>query len=397
MKVTLIGVGSGTAGTLTAEAVRALTESDVIIGAKRLIRALDDRFTQNRISAAATDEILEQLKNTDHSRAAVVFSGDSGFYSGARLLIPGLREIGIDAEVIPGLSSVQLLSARLMRPWQDWRLVSAHGAECDVISEVMHGDPVFILTGGAVTPNTVCNELIKAGLSYLTVSVGENLGLPDEKITVDTAESAAAMAFSPLNVVLVDAAPVMAKRTPGWRDDMFIRGDVPMTKQTVRAAILSKLGVRDSDVTWDIGAGTGSVSAELATVSRRVYAVELDSEACALIERNRERFHAWNLNLIHGRAPEVLEALPAPDAVFVGGTKGELSAVIDAVLRKNPQARICISAIAIETLNAAVSALSAHGIDAEVTQIAVSNVKNAGGLHMLISNNPIFLITGNCK
>ena len=112
------------------------------------------------------------------------------------------------------------------------------------------------------------------------------------------------------------------------------------------------------------------------------------------IQKNREKFAAYNLTLIEGKAPEALDTLPAPDAVFIGGTKGNMDAVIDAVLHKNPAARLCIAAIALETLSAAVAALTAHGLAAEVTQIAVSRTKTAGSLHLLMANNPVFLITG---
>lgn len=172
-----------------------------------------------------------------------------------------------------------------------------------------------------------------------------------------------------------------------------------MTKQEVRAAALAKLAVQPGDTLWDVGAGTGSVSVEMALAAPRghVYAVECDPEACGLIRQNRERFHACNLTLVEGRAPAALADLPAPDAVFIGGTKGGMEAVVDTVLARNPNARICISAIALETLSAAVAALTAHGLDAEVTQIAVSRTRPAGRLHLLMANNPIFLITGERK
>ena len=229
--------------------------------------------------------------------------------------------------------------------------------------------------------------------------MGESLGTPDEKIHFGTAQELAGQAFASLSVLLVEHAVHPERRTPGLPDEAFIRGEVPMTKQEVRAAALAKLAVRPADTLWDVGAGTGSVSVELALAAPQghVYAVECEPDACALIRRNREKFAAWNLSLIEGRAPAALEALPAPDAVFIGGTKGSMAAVVDTVLAKNANACICIAAIALESLSAAIAALTAHGLSAEVTQLAVSRTRPAGRLHLLTANNPIFLITGERK
>ena len=392
MKVALLGFGGGTPDTLTIRARRVLEESDVILGAQRLLDALPE--TAQRVSGVTAKEILNRLQKLDCAQAAVVFSGDSGFYSGARLLLPLLEENGFETEVLPGLSSVQLLAARLGRPWQDWRLASAHGVECDAVAEVMGGRPVCFLTGGSQGPAELCCQLVRAGLGDLEVTVGENLSLPGEKIIIGTAEKLMGERFVPLSVLLAESAPLMPQRTHGWPDGWFIRGRTPMTKQFVRAAALAKLAVEPNDICWDVGAGTGSVSVELSALSRRVYAVEQDGEACSLIRQNRDKFHAWNLDLIEGRAPAALESLPAPDAAFIGGSGGELVAIIASTLGKNPRVRLCVSAIALETLRAAVSAMTAHGVEAGVTQIAVSQTK--GELHLLTANNPVFLITGNC-
>lgn len=263
----------------------------------------------------------------------------------------------------------------------------------------MNHKTVFFLTGGAETPATLCAALTAAGLGDAHALVGENLGTPDEKIHFGTAQELAGQAFASLSVLLVEHAVHPEHRTPGLPDEAFIRGEVPMTKQEVRAAALAKLAVRPADTLWDVGAGTGSVSVELALAAPQghVYAVECEPDACALIRRNREKFAAWNLSLIEGRAPAALEALSAPDAVFIGGTKGSMAAVVDTVLAKNANARICIAAIALESLSAAITALTAHGLSAEVTQLAVSRTRPAGRLHLLTANNPIFLITGERK
>lgn len=297
--------------------------------------------------------------------------------------------------VLPGLSSVQMLSAALGRPWQDWKLVSAHGRACDPVAECMEGKPTFFLTGGSESPATLCAQLAAEGFGKLAAAVGENLGTPEQKVYTGTVGQLAASRFESLSVLLVEAAQVPPRRTQGLPDEAFVRGKVPMTKQEVRAAVLAKLGVQPGELLWDVGAGTGSVSVELALAAPRgrVYAVECDPEACALIRQNKEKFAVRNLTLVEGTAPAALENLPAPDAVFIGGTKGNMAAVVEAALARNPAARICISAIALETLSAAVAALTAHGLQAEVCQISVSRAKAAGKLHLLMANNPIFLIT----
>lgn len=397
MRVTLAALGGGTPETMTMECAAALKAAGCIIGAKRLLERLPEGCTQNRIAAVKPDAILAEILRQD-TDCAVVYSGDTGFYSGTRGLLPLLEEKGIPFRVLPGVSSVQLLSARLGRPWQDWNLVSAHGTECGVTAAVAAGKPAFFLTGGVLGPAEICKRLAEAGLGTLPVTVGERLSYPDEKITAGTAAELAAGTYAPLSVLLAEAAPRGEQRCPGFPDSAFLRGEVPMTKQEVRAAALAKLAAGPSDILWDVGAGTGSVSVELALAAPRgrVYAVECQEEACALIRKNRKKFSAWNLQLVEGQAPQVLRDLPAPDAAFIGGTKGNLEEIVDLTLHKNRLARVCISAIAVETLSAAVTALTGHGLEVQVTQIAVSRTKAAGGLHLLMANNPTFLITGNC-
>lgn len=171
-----------------------------------------------------------------------------------------------------------------------------------------------------------------------------------------------------------------------------------MTKQEVRAVVLAKLAPAPEDILWDVGVGTGSVSIELALAASwgRTYAVECERNACDLIRTNREKLGAWNLKLIEGTAPEALEGLEVPDGVFIGGTKGTMENVVNLVLDRNPKARICISAICIETLYQAVQVLQDRGIQPEVIQIGISRAKTAGSLHLLMANNPVFLIAGNC-
>ena len=396
MNVTLIGMGSGQPENLTLQGLAALRQADLILGARRLLAVLPAGCTENRAAAYRPDEVAELLQTSGAENAVLVYSGDTGFYSGASSMMEKLEALGVRARVLPGLSSIQLLAAALGRPWQGWNLVSAHGRTCDPVAECMQGRPTFFLTGGSEDPATLCAQLAAEGFGDVQGVVGQCLGTPEEKLFRGSVKELAAGRFNSLSVLLVEAVEGLPRRTPGLPDEAFERGDVPMTKQEVRAAVLAKLAVRPEDILWDVGAGTGSVSVELALAAPRgrVYAVECRPEGCALIKANREKFRTRNLVLVEGLAPDALSDLPAPDAVFIGGSKGSLAVIVDAALDKNPDARICVSAIALETLSAAVAALTAKGRTVQVSQIAVSRAKAVGGLHLMMAQNPIYLITG---
>lgn len=396
MNVTLIGMGSGQPENLTLQGLAALRQADLILGARRLLAVLPAGCTENRAAAYRPDEVAELLQTSGAENAVLVYSGDTGFYSGASSMMEKLEALGVRARVLPGLSSIQLLAAALGRPWQGWNLVSAHGRTCDPVAECMQGRPTFFLTGGSEDPATLCAQLAAEGFGDVQAVVGQCLGTPEEKLFRGSVKELAAGRFNSLSVLLVEAAEVLPRRAPGLPDEAFERGDVPMTKQEVRAAVLAKLAVRPEDILWDVGAGTGSVSVELALAAPRgrVYAVECRPEGCALIKANREKFRTRNLVLVEGLAPAALSDLPAPDAVFIGGSKGSLAAIVDAALDKNLDARICVSAIALESLSAAVAALTAKGRTVQVSQIAVSRARAVGGLHLMMAQNPIYLITG---
>lgn len=393
MRCTLIGMGCGLAH-LTTMAQTALYEAGLIIGAGRLLDMVPCCKAE-RVAEYRPQEIARILASYHAERACILYSGDSGFYSGAAGLLPLLDEMpDMEVSVLPGISSLQEFAARLGEAWQDWNLCSAHGADCDPVYEAMQGRPTFYLTAGAAGPRDLCAALTEAGLGDLEVAVGENLGTPAMQIRRGTAAECAAWECAPLNVLRVAAAPVYPVRTPGIPDEEFQRGQVPMTKQEVRAAILAHLGVTPEDVCWDVGAGTGSVSIELALHGRRVVAVEENAEAVDLIRANRVRFCTWNLQVVEGTAPEALAGLPRPDVVFIGGSRGQMAAILEAAVTANPAVRICISAIAIETLGQAVAALERLGYEPSVTQIAVSRTRGVGSLHLLMAQNPVFLITG---
>lgn len=397
MRVTLAALGGGDFYSCTWESIQALKDADMILGARRLLDSIPKSCTDYRVAGHDPDVLLEKILESDAEEAVVVYSGDTGFYSGTRLLVPLLEREEVEYRVLPGISSVQLLASRLGVPWQDWNLVSAHGVDCNVLAEVMKGKSTCFLTGGRLKPETICGILNDAGLGFLEAVVGSDLTYPEEQLVMGTVSQFVNHEFPTLSVLLVDPAPLYPKRTPGIPDSAFLRGDVPLSKQPIRAAALAQMGVQPEDIIWDVGAGTGGISVELALAANEgtVYSIERNPDACQLIARNREKFCAWNLELVEGEAPDALEALPVPDKVFIGGSGGEFRAILETVLEKNPEALVCADAIAMETLTEAWNSMKDLGLEPSVLQIAAASTRAAGKLHLLLSNNPAFLILGN--
>ena len=245
--VTLIGMGSGKWEALSAQAQQAVRSAGLVFGAKRLLAGLPADCTARQFALYQPADILETLAQNPGQDAAVLYSGDTGFYSGASGLLTPLRALGIPARVYPGVSSIQMLSAALGRPWQDWKLVSAHGCACDPVAECMMNRSVFFLTGGTETPASLCQKLTDAGMGEAHGVVGENLGTEAETIRYGSAAELAGQSFAPLSVLLVENFDLPQLRAPGFPDESFIRSEVPMTKQEVRAAALAKLAVMPTD------------------------------------------------------------------------------------------------------------------------------------------------------
>ena len=184
--------------------------------------------------------------------------------------------------------------------------------------------------------------------------------------------------------------------THGLEDEAFLRDKVPMTKSEVRSISLSKLQLTEDAVVYDVGAGTGSVSIEIAlqAAEGEVYAIEKKEEAAALLEKNKRKFAADHLHIIRGLAPEALADLPAPTHVFIGGSSGNLKEILEAVLAKNPHVRIVINAIALETVAEALDCLKTLPVkETDVAAVSVAKAKELGRYHMMMGQNPVYVIS----
>lgn len=428
-RIYLVGIGMGNIETITDQGRKAVAESQLLIGAERMIQAFPD-YQGEVCNAIAPARILEYLtSHQDWDTAAVIFSGDTGFYSGAKKLYAAIETrksncpgsvvadamiadaesmAGVDfwkecqVEFIPGISSLQYFCAKLKLPWEDVKIVSLHGREANLLGTVLNHNKVFFLTGGDYPVRRICELLTDHGLGEAMVSVGERLSYSNEKIERATARELSEKDFDPLSVMIVENQKLIYRKTEthGLSDDLFVRGAVPMTKSEIRSISLSKLELRKDDIIYDIGAGTGSVAVEMALTANEgtVFAVECNEEALGLIKTNAERMGAWNLRVIPGMAPEAMEDLPPPDRVFIGGSKGNLGAILEVLIRKNPEIRVVINAITIETVSEALNQLSRLGFeDVDIVQIFAAHGKAAGSSHLMMGQNPVFIISGEMR
>ena len=395
--VAIVGIGMGSRDTLTFEADAALRQCDCMIGARRMLEATANYGKPGFAEIAPQRIAAHMAEHPEYRRFAVVMSGDSGFYSGTKKLLPLLKTDRV--RVIPGLSSMQVLCARFHTSWDDARAISLHGREGSIVPELRRWGKVFALMDGADAVKRICADLIDAGLADAVVRVGERLGYPDERLTEGTAMALSNRDCAPLSAILVEHAIAMEPLPVGLPDEAFDRNlggegakAVPMTKSEVRAVSLSKLRLTEDSVVYDVGAGTGSVSVELALNCKkgRVYAIECREDAAELIEKNRRRFSLRNLEVVRGVAPEAFRDLPAPTHAFIGGSSGNMAEIVERLLQKNPRVRIVINAIALESVGEIAEIIAKYGFDdAEIVQMNLARSRKAGRYHLMTGLNPI--------
>lgn len=406
--ISILGIGMGAAENMTVGAKRILSRAELVIGAKRMLDScgLTGERTEGRqiLCAWEPDKICRIIEESGKREAAVLMSGDSGFYSGTKKLLQALEALRdkkegqweIAVHVEPGISSLSYFASKLQISWEDAKILSCHGKKENLVAAVSGHRKTFVLTEGQTAE--ICAELTAAGLGDTLVYEGCDLSGPEESIRKYPAREYRCEGEKRLGVLFLINEKCRRFPVTGIPEESFLRGSVPMTKSEVRSVILSKLAIKEEDVVYDLGAGTGSVSVELALAAGkgRVYAVECSPEGVELIRRNGERFGCHNLTVVEGMAPQVLEGLPAPDAVFIGGTKGRLSEILEALRQKKKPMRICLSAVTLETAAEAFGCVEDFGLqNADACQIAVTKLQTVGGRHMFKAQNPIFLIWGD--
>lgn len=382
MNIFIVGAGMGDTKTLTVSAKEKIENADIIIGAKRVAEPFDNG-TRKVFFEYNAERIAELIKNNPCENAAVLFSGDISFFSGAKQLLSLFPQAQLEA----GISCVSYFCAKIGLPYDDMNIVSMHGRKCNIVSEVRGHKNTFALLG-----ENPCEKLCDFGLGGAEVYIGENLSYENERILHGNARDFVKSEIAPLSVMVIINESYDKRVRLGINDDEFITGSTPMTKSSVRAVSLSRLEIKPDDVCYDVGAGTGSVSVEMALLcpKGKVYAVEKKSDAAELIEKNAVKFMADNIEVIQGDAPDALDGLPKADKVFIGGSSGSIAEII----RKCACPCVVVNAITLETLAGTLKAFDEQGYTYEVTQISAAYGRKVAGYNMMTAQNPVFVISG---
>lgn len=393
-EISLVGIGMGSAETRTEEASRAIREADLLIGARRMIDSCRE-FGKDCYIEYDSQKIAQYLaEHPEYEKVAVLLSGDPGFNSGAKKL---LDVLGDQVKVISGISSASYFMSRIQKSWDDVLITSAHGKHTNLVSLIKRNKKVFSILGTRDGIRNLAQEMVALGLNRMQLYTGECLSYPDEKIRKGAPEDFLNYEADPLSVVYVENPDAQKEYvTHGIPDTEFLREKVPMTKEEVRTVSLSKLHLEEDSVCYDVGAGTGSVSIEMASRAwnGKVYAIEKKALAVELLKKNREKFAVENLEIIEGTAPEALENLESPTHAFIGGSSGNMETILRLLLEKNPSVRIVINCIALETVSETLQCLKTLPVkEEEILQISVSKGKSVGNYHMMMGENPIYIIS----
>lgn len=420
-KVYIIGIGYKP---FDNKAHEILLSSGVILASKRLIEVFEkyeefDHVKDKVKEINNVDETINFIKELieatpfDKKKIVLLASGDPLFFGIGRRVV---SEFGHDAvEILPDLSSIQMAFARIKEPWDNAFLMSLHGGPdpekrrrlpfeiSDIPFLLQKHNKIGILTDTQNNPVEIAKALLQSQITnlkpHIRMFVCERLGYADERITEGIPKEIANMTFSTPNVVIIQKTEDRGQKSEvffGLKEDEIFHSKGLITKDEIRAVTIHKLMLPQKGVFWDIGAGSGAVSIEAALLCPhlQVFAVEKDSKQIQNIENNKLRFNAQNIRIIKGEAPDILNELPTPDRVFIGGSGAHIAEILNLIKIKMAIGIVVVNAVTIETLQKTMDVLSNTNFVLDIAQVSVSRIKNIGQGNYLAPINPVFIIRG---
>ncbi|MFI8349602.1 precorrin-6y C5,15-methyltransferase (decarboxylating) subunit CbiE [Streptomyces sp. NPDC085596] len=375
------------------------------LGAATLVAGAPHHLALPEIPAAAErvrlgSVALAARRIAAHRGTAVVLAdGDPGFFGVVRAL--RAPEFGLEVEVVPGVSSVAAAFARAGMPWDDAHVVVAHPRTLRRAVNVCRAHTkVAVLTAPGAGPAELGLLLDEV---HRTFVVCEELGTENERVSVLTSDNAPDHTWRDPNVVIVIGGPAavvegggwIAGRDPGtgprgWTQPDEVYGGVlgEGENELLRAAQLARLGPRTGDLVWDIGCGSGAFAVEAARAGAAVLAVDQDPESCARTDAAARQFGV-QLQIVRGEAPHILENLPEPDVVRVGGGG---AAVVSAVADRRPQ-RIVAHAATRDAAELIGRDLTEHGYRVECALLQAVGLDTKSWTEN--ERSVVFLLTGD--
>jgi precorrin-6B C5,15-methyltransferase / cobalt-precorrin-6B C5,C15-methyltransferase len=410
--VVLVGMGMGP-DDLSLSALRWIERAEVLFGGKRHLGFFEDHPGSKLLLGKSLEQSMEELDTVSRTRRTVVLaSGDPLFYGIGRRLITALGSDRV--RVMPNVTTVQALAARIKVPWDDWMVFSLHGRsagdpEESWLGAVRSGAVVALFTDAAHHPASIAEQLVQAELTRCEFVVGENLGLPTETVRRFLPDEAVRSSHSPLNLCLILpheqsqtrafwVPPKHAEQAPvfGLEESAFEHQAGLITKLEVRAVALAQLKLRDGLVLWDIGAGSGSVSIEASRMValRLAVAMEKDGDRYRQLVENVRRLARSPFETVSGNAVELLADLPQPDRVFIGGSGGDLGEILHQVAtRLAPGGIVVQTAVTLDTFEEMRSFWQERRWVADVVQIQVNRSVSIGRSHRFEALNPVFIVS----
>ncbi len=397
-KVYLVGIGMGTAQTQTVQAKEIIAQADVLIGAKRMVDSVleqhEEYAKKQCIYEYRAEQIGAYLRTHTFQTAAILLSGDVGFYSGAKKLSEELKDFQM--EYVPGISSLVYFCSRIQTAWDDVTFLSLHGRSRNLIGYICRKKKVAVLLSGDKDLHCICEKLIKFHLTQVKITIAERLSYADERIQSGYAQDFLNCRTDHLLVAFFENPQAKNDVAVHIADSEFVRGKVPMTKQAVRAVTVAQMQLQADSVVYDIGAGTGSVSVQMALQSPdiTVYAVERNEEGCQLIESNCEKFCVDNVCCIQGMAPACLNELPAPTHAFIGGSAGNMAEIFASIYKKNVSCRIVVNVVTLESLIELMRVVEQYpDYEADFMQVQAAQAQQLGHFHLMKGENPVYIVT----